>query len=253
VKWLRFLTALAVFVPVAARAQYPGGDEPTRHHKSEEERLQDRWLYSGNAKRGLVLAYGPLSVVEPQTMRNVDAVLAAHGDTPRLAPQEVEIGWRLARFPVKDALPHEWRLGARYAWASARAPDGTTARVDFPSIYAGRNWQLHPAATGLDFLHVRPQLYVPAEIQYTWTQVKISGKPYKALGFDVAAGVGARLYTLTPLAIDVSMRYRLGFGDPLNHRSMSNPDYLLTPSGKRIHGDPTGFEPRVGIEWLFKD
>lgn len=248
--------ALVILLLLSARpaaAQYPGEDEPGRHHKTEQERLEERVLYSGYAKRGFVLAYGPLSLVEPQTMRNVDAVLAAHGETPHLAPQEVEIGWRIARFPVKDALPHEWRLGVRYAWAQARAPDGTTARVDFPSIYGGRNWQLHPAATGLDFLHVRPQLYVPAEIQYTWTQVKIAGKPYKALGFDVAAGAGVRLYTLTPLAIDLSARYRLGFGDPLNHRSMSNPDYLLTPSGKRIHGDPTGFEPRIGIEWLLKD
>lgn len=234
---------------------YPGEEEDApRRKKTAEERLRSRWLYSGNARRGVVVGATGAGYFQPRVFRSVEVLLPdPPGPKKALEAQQLELGARAAWFPETDGLPREVRGGLRYAWAQGKAADGSTVRVDMPSAYFGFTWQLHRAFTGLDLLHVRPQLYVPAEFEFEWTQVRATGSPFSAGGASLAPGLGLRIYTLTPVVLDFSARYRVGFGDPLQRGSQNNPEYLRHPSGKKIRGNATGFEPRISLEIHFRE
>lgn len=123
----------------------------------------------------------------------------------------------------------------------------SNASLTFLEMYMGVNLAINEPHGMLGPV----QFFVPLQGGLAMLLLSTPADSYKAVGFDLATGLGARVYTLSFLRAEVSALYRFGIPVGTFINAASSDSVVQAPSSESMKLGLSGFELRFGVSFLF--
>ena len=154
------------------------------------------------------------------------------------------------------------KVGLRYSTAPVPSLEIYDPTAFTTTYFPNASLSVMNLLVGFDFPLNEPhqklgpiQFFLPINAGVTLVSIDAGEANFKAVSFDSALGLGARIYTHSLFRFDVSTLYHFGLPlTPFTGGTTSSPDMkVFSPGGKSMKAGLSGFELRLGVAFLFPD